>query len=105
MARFAHQFGRRKIHFTDHALDRWWDRCKANEIKGRKEALENLRETLETAEFKASFPKWAVLKLWHQARAEGFIFLGEDAGFVVNKDADGTRVAVTYMEKRKEVAA
>ena len=99
MARFKHKQERRVIHFTDHALDRWWERCKKNDVHGRKEALALLRERLESAKW-GSIPAWARLSLWNRARAEGFLALDEDSGFVVNQNggASRDRVAVTYIE-------
>lgn len=97
MATFTHQHGRKKIHFTDHALDRWWERCKENDIHGRQQAMNLLRERLAQAKW-TSIPSWARLSLWNQARAEGFLAIDPDAGFVVNQNPNRDRVAVTYIE-------
>jgi hypothetical protein len=96
---FIHRQGRRKIFFSNHALDRWWDRCKKNEVHGRKDALALLRERLQEATWE-SLPAWSRLSMWNRARAEGFLALDENSGFVVNQNAGERRdrVAVTYIE-------
>jgi hypothetical protein len=100
MAGFSYKVGRRYIHFSDHALDRWWERCEENELHGRKAALQLLEERLLTARWSHVMPVWTRLSWWHHARAEGFVFIDEESGFVVNKNATGDRVAVTFVSKQ-----
>ena len=102
MAKFTYDLGRKTIFFSDHALDRWWERCRANRINGRQEALDLLRHRLDgDGVWTTSLPPWNMLNLWHQARAEGFIQLDADAGFVVNKNPSRDLVAVTYIEREE----
>lgn len=98
MATFRHQQGRRLIHFTDHALDRWWERCEQNEIHGRQEAMDLLRASLDDAQWNRAMPPWNRLSIWHRARAEGFLSLTDESGFVINKNETGDLVAVSYIE-------
>lgn len=92
------QLGRRKIHFTDHALDRWWNRCEANNMNGRQAALGFLKEKLAESKWERSCPPWSRLKLWNKARAEGYIRIDENSAFVVNRNPNKELVAVTYIE-------
>jgi hypothetical protein len=95
----VYKHGRRVIHFSNHALDRWWDRCKANDVHGRKDALDLLRERLGYAAWSRSLPAWSRTSLWNRARAEGFLALDENSGFIINRnDVTRDRVAVTYIE-------
>jgi hypothetical protein len=98
MSSFTHEHGRRKIFFSDHALDRWWERCEQNDVHGRNEAMNLLRERLETAVWSRSTPGWAKISRWHRARAEGFLALDDVSGFVINRNPTGDRVAVTYID-------
>lgn len=102
MAEFVHKLGRRRIYFTDHALDRWWDRCRANRVKGRSEALSLLRSSLNASTWKRDLPEWTSLSLWHQATAEGFIYITPDSGFVVRRNPNRDRVAVSYIERLRK---
>ena len=99
MANYSRTLGRREIIFTDHALDRWWQRCEENEVNGRKAALRLLDSAMEDATWKSTTPDWAGLSIWNLARAEGFVYLDEDSGFVINRNPSGDRVAVTYIER------
>lgn len=101
MAKFLHRDGRRTIFFSDHALDRWWERCKANQINGRQAAMNLLRKRLADAEWLHEVPSWTRLSLWHRGRAEGFLSLDEESGFVVNKNPSNDLVAVTYLDQEK----
>lgn len=100
MAEFLWHCGRRTIFFSDHSLDQWWDRCKKNEVHGRKQALSLLREALRGAQWERKLPGWCNVSLWHHARAEGFIAIDDRSGFVVNKNPNTHLVAVTYMESQ-----
>jgi hypothetical protein len=102
MSQFKHNVGRREIFFTDHSLDRWWERCRFDKSVGRKEALALLEKRLDDgARWTTEAPAWSRLSLWHRARAEGFIYIDDDSGFVINRNRqeDGSyeRVAVTYV--------
>lgn len=99
MARFEAEIGRKKIFFSDHALDRWWERCEENHVHGRKEAMALLRERLADAEWSREQPPWAHLSLWHRGRADGFLMINGSACFVVNKNPSKHLVAVTYLEE------
>jgi hypothetical protein len=109
MATFAYKLDRRQIFFTDHALDRWWERCQQNGLHGRQQAMTLLRERLGAARWTTEPPAWARLNLWHRACAEGMVVLDDDSGFVVNRNPqpDGSyqRVAVTYITGVKVAAA
>lgn len=105
MAQFVHQHGRLTIFFTNHALDRWWERCEANDLHGRQAAMNLLRERLGVAaqEARRSFttvaPPWCRLSLYHRARAEGYLSISDEACFVVNRNPGGDLIAATYIEK------
>jgi hypothetical protein len=96
---FRFKLGRKNLAFTDHALDQWWERCKQNSVKGRKAALALLADRLAEAQWTHSLPAWAHLKQWHIARAEGFVWIDEESGFVVNKEPGGDRVCVTFLQR------
>lgn len=102
MATFVHEQGRRTIYFSDHSLDRWWERCEANGLHGRQKAMDLLRERLVAATWKGRWmPTWAQVSLWNRATSEGFLLLDEDSGFVVVRNANRDLVAVTYIEKKE----
>ena len=103
--RFCFDLGRKHLKFTDHALNQWWNRCKQNEVKGRRAALSLLEERLAEAQWSHSLPGWAHLSQWHIARAEGFVYMDDESGFVVNKEPGGDRVCVTFLQKYREGAA
>lgn len=108
MAGFVHSHGRLHIYFSDHALDRWWERQDKNHLLGRRGALALLRERLTIAArdprrtYTITAPPWSRLSIWHRARAEGFLLVGDDACFVINRNESGDHVAVTYLEHAKE---
>ena len=102
MAHFSTRIRRRVIHFTDHALDRWWERETDNAPLGRRRALGLLRERLAGATPLRSLPPWAQVSLFHKARLDHFVDLGDESGFVVNRNSGGDFVAVTYINKRVE---
>lgn len=102
---FTHNVGRRKIAFTTHALDRWWERCEANAVHGRNAALDLLRERLDAAQWSRSLPCWSRVSLWNEAIAEGFVCVGENEGFIVNKSPEtGDLLAVTFIDQIVEAA-
>ena len=105
MANFRRTVGRREVVFSDHALDRWWQRCEQNETHGRRDALRLLDSAIQDATWSRSIPNWAGLSMWNLARAEGFVYLDEDSGFVVNRNPSGDRIAVTYIEKNLKRSA
>jgi len=100
MATFAYERGRKTFYFSDHALDRWWERCQENGMHGRQQAMDLLRERLDGARWMGrTVPAWTRLSKWNRARAEGFLALDDENGFVVNKNpGGGDYVAVTYIE-------
>jgi hypothetical protein len=98
MAQFSFRVGRKTVFWTDHALDRWWERCGANHLTGRQAALKLLRERLEERRLERELPPWADVTLWHRARAEGFLYIDETSGFIINKNPSRDLVAVTYIE-------
>ena len=75
MASFAHNFGRRTIHFSDHALDRWWQRFHGDDCSGRQAAMSELRDRLADALVSHDPPAWARVSLWHRARAELYLLV------------------------------
>ena len=102
MATFVHKQDRITIYFTDHALDRWWERCEENGLHGRQKAMNLLRERLAGATWTGRYlPDWTRVSLWNRARAEGFLSLDDDSGFVVNRNPGADYVAVTYIEKKE----
>jgi hypothetical protein len=101
MAQFMAHIERRRVYFSDHALDRWWERCRANHVNGRQDALDLLRCSLGEGEWRYKAPSWARLSLWHRARCEGHLLLG-DGAFIVNRNATGDLVAVSYIEPDDE---
>lgn len=104
MAQFSRQIGRKVVHWTDHSLDRWWERCEENGHSGRQNALVRLDSKLNVDRIEPALPPWCRISRFHAARAEGFIFLDDDSGFVVNRNANGDYVAVTYIERPKALA-
>lgn len=98
MAKFLHIHEKKKIFFTDHSLDRFWERCKENDVHGRQQALNHLRKRLADATWFVEIPSWTKVSDWNRERADGFLSLDENSGFVVNKNPSGDRVAVTYLE-------
>ena len=97
MAKFVHTHGRMQIFFTDHSLDRWWERCEQNGLHGRVQALNLLREKLPDAEWQPKeLPDWCRVSIYNRARAEGFLALDEDSGFVINRN-EVDYVAVTFL--------
>ena len=98
MASFSHRVGRKTVFWTDHALDRWWERCQANSLTGRREALALLDERLDASKMVHTIPPWGCVSKFHRALAIGFIYIDETSGFIVNKNASSDLVAVTYIE-------
>ncbi len=98
MARFSRTLRRRTVHFSDHALDRWWERdaqlagCGA----GRRDALRRLDGALDGAQVRRDAPPWARLSLWHRARADMFV-LAAGGCFVVVANPSGDLVATTFL--------
>lgn len=82
------QIGRRLIHFSDHAEERYLQRSGVGRL--------GMRRDFETARWERRPPRWAVLSQWHRARFEGALMLDEDRGFIVNK-IDGTLLAVSFI--------
>lgn len=102
MATFIFRHPRKGIiFFTDHALDRWWERCEANGLHGRQDAMNLLRERLQDSIWKHALPSWARVSLWNRARAEGWLGLDDDSGFIVNRNDKKERIAVTYIDRVK----
>jgi hypothetical protein len=100
MSSFVKKVNRRIIHFSDHALDRWWERFRKNETGGRKEALELLRRSLEESREQKNTPPWYSPSLFHKATTHHFVSLDNgERGFVVMKNPSGDFVAVTYIDK------
>ena len=96
---FSYKLGRRKIYFTNHALDRWWERCNKNKGLGRNESVSLLSEVLGKGRWTTEMPAWSRLSLWNRSIAEGFIYVDQDSGFVINRNrVSRDRVAVTYIE-------
>ena len=103
MANFSEKINRRTIHFTDHALDRWWERFDENEIAGRADALDNLRQSLKESSVSRELPSWARVNRYHRAIADHFVKIDDDAGFVINRNPNGDFVAVTFIDKLDEM--
>lgn len=90
--------GRREVFFTDHALDRYFERT------GKKN-LSQLRKDLKLVTYDRREPSWMLLNPWHRARAEGFLLLGADSAFVCVRQSGGNRdalVSVTFMRDEPE---
>src|SRR4051812_28677636 len=103
---FTHSLGRRRIAFSHHALDRWWERCEGNAIHGRNAALDLLRQKLDTARWSRSLPCWSRVSRWNQAIAEGFVYIDDDEGFIVNRSPEtGDLLAVTFIDRIDRQAA
>lgn len=102
MAQFSYRVGRKTVFWTDHALDRWWERCERNELAGRKAATKLLQESLKKRRLERELPSWADVTLWHRALAEGFIYIDERSGFIINRNPSRDLVAVTYIEAADE---
>ena len=63
MASFVHTFGRRTVFFSDHALDRWWQRFHGDDCSGRQGAMNELRARLAGALVLTDPPAWARVSL------------------------------------------
>lgn len=103
MANFSEKINRKTVHFTDHALDRWWERYDPNEVAGRRDALEALREKLKGSQTSREMPPWARINRFHKAKADHFVNIDDEAGFVVNRNPNGDFVAVTFIDKLDEM--
>lgn len=103
MANFSENINRKTIHFSDHALDRWWERYEANEEAGRVKAMEALRDKLRGSRTSREMPPWARVNRYHKAVADHFVEIDSDSGFVVNRNPNGDFVAVTFIDKIDEV--
>ena len=100
MATFLFRHDRKgTIFFTDHALDRWWERCEANGLHGRQEAMNLLRVRLADATWKRDIPGWARISVWNRAKAEGWLGMDDESGFIINRNDKKERVAVTYLDR------
>jgi hypothetical protein len=104
MAQFSQKIGRKMVYWTDHSLDRWWERCEDNDRAGRQECLTRLRERLSEHRIERDLPAWGRVSLFHRARAEGFLYIDDDSGFIINRNANGDFVAVTYIEREQVFA-
>jgi hypothetical protein len=100
MSQFSYRIGRKTVFWTDHALDRWWERCERNHLNGRQAAIGLLREHLSHRRLERDLPSWADVNKWHRALAEGFIYIDKTSGFIINKNPSRDLVAVTYIEAR-----
>lgn len=103
MANFSEKINRYTVHFSDHALDRWWERYDDNETKGRVDALEDLRDKLRSSRKSREMPPWARVNRFHRARADHFLEISDESGFVVNRNPNGDFVAVTFIDKLNEL--
>lgn len=102
MAQFSYRVGRKTVFWTDHALDRWWERCERNHLNGRQAALRLLSERLENRRLERDLPAWSGVSKFHRWLADGFIYIDERSGFVINKNPSKDLIAVTYIEARDE---
>lgn len=104
MADILCELGRRQIFFTDHALDRYWQRhLDDNPNAGRKQARAKLRQELPNATWQRTPPPWAYMTIWHRARCEGVVMMDEGRCFIVNKNPSGDLVAVTFISDQEEL--
>lgn len=100
MAFMRHKIGRKEVWFSDHALDRYWQRyMDQHPHAGRKEARATLEQELDTAWMSRNQPPWARMSRWHAARLESLLFLDDGRAFVTVKNPGGDIVAVTYICK------
>lgn len=105
MAHFKHTIGRREVFFSDHALDRYWQRhLDDNPHAGRKECRETLDRELDGAFWMAGIPGWSRMTLWHRARCEGCVMLDDDHAFVINRNPSRDLVAVTFLSNPSLIA-
>lgn len=105
MAFLKHRVGRKDIFFTDHALDRYWERyADQNPHAGRKEARTMLMKELETAELRRDRPAWAKMSWWHAARCIYTLHLDDDRCFIINKNPSSDLMAVTYLFNERKLS-
>lgn len=112
MAYFKYEVRRRTIYFSDHALDRYWQRyMDDNPHAGRKDCRQTLADEMASARWHRGIPPWSHMNLWHRARCEGVVYLDDDRAFVINRNPSKDLVAVTYIEnpegmrfRKREVA-
>lgn len=96
MSNVARAVGRKTIHFSDHALDRWWEREQSVDGCGRSEAIRRLDAALSGTVEQRDAPTWVRVSQWHRALACGYLVAANGA-FVVNRNKSGDYVAVTYL--------
>lgn len=94
----SQKLGRRTIAYSVHAQERYFERADRH-VRGELEA------DLEQATWSNRVPTWAHLNTWHRGRAEGAVMLDEGRAFIVNRNANGQLVAVTYVERPPVPAA
>ena len=86
----SHTVNGRVIAFSTHAIERYYERTDRSDASA-------LRRDLEKARWDRSVPGFAKLSVWHRARAEGSLVLTPTSAFIVNRNADGDLVAVTFL--------
>jgi hypothetical protein len=102
MGLFVEQIESKQIYFSNHALDRWWERCTENKLNSRTEAMQMLRDNLKESEVSEIIPEWSQVNKQHRSKADHFIKIDNDSGFVINKNPNGDFVAVTFIDKLTE---
>jgi hypothetical protein len=82
-----------KVHFSDHAVDRYYQRA-------GKRSTGELREDLKGATWRYGvLPDFVQLSTWHRGLATGSLFLDSDRAFIVNRAPDGNLVAVSFVTR------
>lgn len=107
MTQVAKRVEDKTVYFSNHALDRWWERCQENEVNGRSKALRLLRQRLDDSKLLASdsMPSWvrdSVKAKISEDKQRGFLSLDNDNGFVVVENGKESFVAVTFLSKLTE---
>jgi hypothetical protein len=89
---------RRQIHFTHHALDRFWDSVPALACAGRRQALAELERQLQSATRDRQPPAWSVVTRFYAALTDHYLEV-ESGAFPVVRDPGGGFVAVTFLSE------
>lgn len=105
MTQVAKRVDDKTVYFSNHALDRWWERCEENEVNGRSKALRLLKQRLDESEVLRSMPPWvrdSVKAQISEGKERGFLSLDNDNGFVIVENGKESFVAVTFLSKLTE---
>ena len=102
MPQFVEEINNKQIYFSKHSLDRWCQRLDIKKFNSRAEAFAALKKKLKNSEVTDAIPDWSDVNNNHRSKADHFIKLDSESGFVINKNPTGDFVAVTFIDKLNE---